>query len=122
MSKTAQEILIKLEKALAKIYGKRLKGLYLYGSYARGEERPGSDLDVAMILDNFERPWFEIQRTSQTVSDLSLEYNITISLIPLRAPDWKEKQKPLIRNIHREGVSFEIHTHDLRKTMWDLTK
>lgn len=105
MSKTTQEILTKLKDALAEIYGKRLNGLYLYGSYARGEERPGSDLDVAMILDNFERPWFEIQRTSQIVSDLSLEYNITISLIPLRAPDWKEKQKPLVRNIHREGVA-----------------
>ncbi len=104
MSKTTEEILKKLKVALTKIYGKQLEGLYLYGSYARGEERPGSDLDVAMILDNFERPWFEIQRTSQIVSDLSLEYDITISLIPLRASEWKEKNKSLVRNIHREGV------------------
>lgn len=105
MSKTTQEILKKLRVELTNIYGKQLEGLYLYGSYARGEERPGSDLDIAMILDNFERPWFEIQRTSQLVSDLSLEYDITISLIPLRASDWKEKQKSLVRNIHREGVA-----------------
>ncbi|HUK55292.1 MAG TPA: nucleotidyltransferase domain-containing protein [Nitrospiria bacterium] len=105
MSKTTQEVLRKLKTSLAKIYGERLKGLYLYGSYARGEERSGSDLDVAMILDQFERPWFEIQRTGQLVTDLSLECEITISLIPLRVSDWKEKQKSLVRNIQREGVA-----------------
>lgn len=105
MSKTTQEVLLKLKTSLTKIYGERLKGLYLYGSYARGEERTGSDLDVAMILDQFERPWFEIQRTGQLVSDLSLEYGMTISLIPLRVTDWQEKQKSLVRNIQREGVA-----------------
>ena len=88
-----------------KIYGTRLKGLYLYGSFARAEERSGSDLDVAIILDGFVRPWFEIQRTSKLVSALSLEHGITISLIPIRLSDWLEKQKPLVRNIHREGVA-----------------
>ena len=39
MSKTVQEILKKLTAVVTKIYGKQLKGLYLYGSYARGEER-----------------------------------------------------------------------------------
>lgn len=37
MSKATQEILKKLKLALANIYGKQLEGLYLYGSYARGE-------------------------------------------------------------------------------------
>ncbi len=82
MKKTTQEILVRLKSSLRDLYGGRLQGLYLYGSFARGEERPGSDQDVAMILDDYERPWVEIQRTSQIVSDLSLEYGITISLIP----------------------------------------
>lgn len=105
MKKATQEILTKLKASLLLMYGTRLQGLYLYGSFAKGEERPGSDLDVAMILDDFERPWIEIQSTGQIVSDLSLEYEVTISLIPLRASDWAGKQKPLVRNIHREGVA-----------------
>ena len=105
LSKATEQILRKLKASLHRLYGSRLKGLYLYGSFARGEERPGSDLDVAMILENFERPWTEIQWTSQLVSDLSLEYGLTVSLIPLGNADWSMKQKPLIRAIQREGVS-----------------
>jgi type I restriction enzyme S subunit len=104
MSGAAQEILKKLKMSLLQLYGNQLKGLYLYGSFARGEEKAGSDLDVAMILENFERPWFEIQRTSQLVSDLSLEYGVTVSLIPLRISDWSMNQRPLVRSIQREGV------------------
>ena len=105
MKKVTQEILGRLKASLLRIYGARLQGLYLYGSFARGEERSGSDLDVAMILDSYERPWIEIQRTGQIVSDLSLECGMTISLIPLRATDWFGNKKPLVRNIHREGVA-----------------
>lgn len=104
MSKTAEAILQNLKISLHQLYGNRLKGLYLYGSFARGEERVGSDLDVAMILEDFDRPWTEIQRTSRLVSDLSLEYGVTVSLIPLRILDWSMNQKPLVRAIQREGV------------------
>jgi len=105
MNKKTKEILAKLKDALMQIYGGKLHGLFLYGSYARGDAGMGSDLDVAMILDDFKRPWYEIQRTSQIVSEFSLEYGITISLIPLRASDWSEKQKLLVRNIYREGIA-----------------
>ena len=106
MTKATQEILTKLKSGLVKIYGERLKGLYLYGSFARGEEKSGSDLDVAMILDEFERPWFEIERTSQIVSDLSSECEITVSLIPLRLSDWSEKEKMFVQNIQAECIAF----------------
>lgn len=104
MSRSVKEILKKLKISLDQLYGNRLKRLYLYGSFARGEERPGSDLDVAMVLENFDRPWAEIQRTSQLISDLSLEFDITVSLIPLRISDWSMNQRPLVRAIQREGV------------------
>ncbi len=107
MSKTTEEILKKLKTSLHQLYGQRLRGLYLYGSFARGEERSGSDLDVAMILESFDRPWTEIQRTSKLVSALSLEYGLTVSLIPLRPSDWSLNQRPLIRSIHREGVAVQ---------------
>lgn len=34
-----------------KLFGKRVERVILYGSYAREEEVPGSDIDIAVILD-----------------------------------------------------------------------
>ena len=34
-----------------KIYGERLKSVILYGSYARGDFRPDSDIDIMIMVD-----------------------------------------------------------------------
>jgi predicted nucleotidyltransferase len=39
-----------LQEYLAEIYGERLRGIYLYGSYARGDFHSGSDIDVLIAL------------------------------------------------------------------------
>ncbi|MBM4275342.1 MAG: nucleotidyltransferase domain-containing protein [Deltaproteobacteria bacterium] len=35
-----------LRKYLIELYGEKLEGIYLYGSYARGDYRADSDVDV----------------------------------------------------------------------------
>lgn len=97
-------VLKELRAALERLYGPRLQDLLLFGSHARGEEREGSDLDIAMILDAFDRPWQEIERTGPEVSRLSLQHGITISLIPVRAKDWAGRDTPLLLALRAEGV------------------
>lgn len=99
-----QSILKELRAALERLYGSRLQDLVLFGSFARGQEREGSDLDVAMILDDFDRPWPEIERTGPEVSRLSLQYGLTISLIPVRSKDWAGRDTPLLLALRAEGV------------------
>jgi predicted nucleotidyltransferase len=104
MPTSIQKILKELKQGLAKLYGKRLKGLYLYGSYARGDYREGSDLDVLVVLDDFERAPIELNRTDDLVGDLSLEYLITISPLFMRERDWLSADKPVLRNVRVEGL------------------
>ena len=98
------ELLAELKKGLVKLYGNRLKGLYLYGSYARGDQREGSDLDVLVVLTDFERAPIELERTDDLMGNLSLEYLITISPMFMREKDWLLADKPLLRNVRVEGV------------------
>ena len=104
MPVSIQKILKELKQGLVKLYGERLKGLYLYGSYARGDYREGSDLDVLVVLNDFERAPIELNRTDDLIGDLSLKYLITVSPLFMREKDWISADKPLLRNVRVEGV------------------
>jgi uncharacterized protein len=105
MPRDIQPILRELKAALQELYGERLKGLYLFGSYARGEAREDSDIDVAMVLDDFDSANSEISRTGALVADLSLEHECVVSLIPVRESDLRVRRSPLLLNLRREGAA-----------------
>ncbi|MGB9775585.1 MAG: nucleotidyltransferase domain-containing protein [Anaerolineae bacterium] len=52
-----EHFLRELEKA-----GIRLTAAYLYGSYAGGSARPDSDIDVALVSEDFTGDWLEDHR------------------------------------------------------------
>ena len=99
-----RSLLEELKQRLSDLYRDRLAGVVLYGSYARGSAHTGSDLDVAMLLDGYERAWPEIDRTGPLVAEMSLKYGVTVSLIPVRKKDWDQNQTLLTRTLHREGT------------------
>ena len=93
-----------LKEGLAQIYGDKLKAVYLYGSYARGEAQSDSDLDVMIVLNNYESYGKEIDRSGELTSNLSLAYGISISRVVMKELQWKISDTPLLRNIRMEGI------------------
>jgi len=83
-----QPVLDALNQKLREVYGSRFRGLYVFGSYARsdtGIELPvDSDLDVALILTDFDSAYDEQERIGEFVYDLSLEHGILVSVAPVR--------------------------------------
>jgi predicted nucleotidyltransferase len=73
-----QKLLQELKSELTHIYGERLKGVYLYGSYARGDHQAGLDVDVMIVLASFKRYGDEIKRTSELNAKLPLDYNLSM--------------------------------------------
>jgi predicted nucleotidyltransferase len=104
VSTRIRSLVEELKQGLHDIYGDRLKGVYIYGSYARGEERPDSDMDVMIVLDDYESYGKEIDRTGELVSRLSLEYGLSISRVIMKEIQWMESDTPLLRNIRIDGV------------------
>lgn len=92
-----------LKEGLVQIYGDKLKAVYLYGSYARGDYRPGSDVDVMILLKDYKNYWDEIKRTSELIANTSLDYDVLVSRIIMSEEKWNRSATPLLRNIHRDG-------------------
>jgi predicted nucleotidyltransferase len=105
MDAQALEALLKeLKRELGRIYANRLRGVYLFGSYARQEQDSESDLDILIVLTNLDRYAVEIKRTSEVISHLSLKNNIAISRTFVREVDWRIGDTPLLRHARQEAV------------------
>ena len=105
VSQKIQAIVRELRNGLDAEYGSRLKALTLFGSHARNQAIEGSDIDVALILDDFSSGGAELSALSSLVAKLSLEHGCVISVVPIRERDWRHSRTPLLMNIRREGVS-----------------
>jgi len=98
------QLLIELKARLREIYGPRLEGLYLYGSYARGDQEPGSDVDIIILLDRIGRYGVEIDRTGELISNLSLKFGLSISRLFVSKNDWKYRDTPFLANAREEAI------------------
>ena len=99
-----RKLMKELKEGLVRIYGDKLKAVYLYGSYARGEAQSDSDIDVMIVLNNYVSYGNEIDRTGELASTLSLEYGLSISRVVMKESQWKTSDTPLLRNIRMDGV------------------
>ena len=104
MSERLQKLLAELRRRLEALYGPRLLRLMLYGSQARGDAEPGSDIDVLVVLAGPVRPGEEIRRIGDITAGMSLENNVVISCTFISAERFEREESPLMINVRREGV------------------
>lgn len=104
MNPTLQPVLTSLKQSLVELYGDRLRYLTLFGSQARGDAEPGSDIDVLVVLKPPVNPGEEIKRTGKLVADLSLHHDVVISCLFIDEIYYQTRNGSLLRNIRKEGV------------------
>jgi uncharacterized protein len=98
-------ILAELRVGLESLYEGRLAGLYLFGSYARGEAEPESDIDVLIVLDDISDYPGEVDRTGSLASELSLRYGSSLSRVFLSRHAWTHGTDFFVRNVRQEGIA-----------------
>lgn len=92
------------KQSLQAIYGERLVQMVLFGSQARGEARPNSDIDVLVVLKGPFQWLRESERISPIVADLSLRYTELLNCVLMDEPTFLQQSEPLLENIRQEGV------------------
>ena len=94
-----------LKHGLVGLYGERLAGVYLYGSYARGEAMRGeSDLDFLVVLKGDVAGGREIARMGPLASAVSMEHNLFISTMPVSTESFESRRTPFLDNAREDAV------------------
>lgn len=91
------------------LYGDRLKAVILYGSYARGDFEPNSDVDIMILVEMTEQ---EISEKGRQLSDVTFEYNFDHDLVIMPIVKNEDhfnkwlRAYPFYYNVKKEGVEL----------------
>ena len=79
--------------------------LILYGSYARGEQREDSDIDILVLLDKEKISFDDQKRIAYPLYHIELETGIIISPMIFSRNLWETRHRitPFYKNVTREG-------------------
>ena len=98
-------ILQKCHEVIGSLYGERLKALILYGSCARGQDEPESDIDLMVLLNGPVNVAREIRRICDVLYQVQLECDQVISVMPADVELYRRGEYNLYRNVLEEGVT-----------------
>ena len=109
MSQDMNNLIKEYVTAVRKIYGTHLKQVILYGSYARGDFRKDSDVDIMLLVD---LPEERVNEFSDDLSELGFDYNVghDIWFMPVvknveHFRYWCQAY-PFYTNVMKEGISL----------------
>jgi len=99
-----EKILREFTEKVGQLYGKRIRSIVLFGSWAREQATQDSDIDVAVVLEGDVVPGKEIDRMIDIITEVNLSYGVLLSVYPVSEKDYTSLNSPLLLNLRRDGV------------------
>lgn len=103
MQKLMEQYIVEIKK----IYGTHLRKIILFGSYARGDFKSDSDVDIMILLDMSD---LDLKAYSRQLSYMTYDFNLDndLDIKPIAKSEehfrkWVSNY-PFYANIHKEGV------------------
>ena len=103
------EVMKSLVSGCKGLFGEKLTDVRLYGSYARGDQREDSDIDVMILLDmDGAEARKHLGQVCEIASEIDLEHDVILSPVVRSKSDYDRlKELPgFYNNVLREGVSM----------------
>jgi hypothetical protein len=99
----AEEIARAVAGDLSELYGPWLRRVLLFGSWARGDAHPESDIDLLVVLDDMPSSWEEGARMDEVLWRRSLESGAVVCALPVDEADTRAPQRPVVARAVSEG-------------------
>lgn len=102
-------ILEDVREEMMLLFNSKLKQIVLYGSYARGDHEPESDIEIMVVIDENEETLREYRNViADVVEDISSKYEQPISLteIPYNRYTTYQNVLPFYKIVYQEGVEI----------------
>jgi len=99
-----EQILLKIKRTIS--LSEPDATVILYGSFARGEQKPESDIDLLILLNRDKVTWDDEKRISYPLYDIEFETGQLISPMVLTRLDWETRHRitPFYENVTQEGI------------------
>jgi len=86
------------------VYGARVHSVVLYGSRARGDAEPFSDVDVLVVFAPGGDARGERHHLGEIAARVSADHDCLISAVSADAEEFRAGNRPLITNARAEGI------------------
>ena len=109
MTKAMYNLIGQYIEEIKKIYGSHVRQIILYGSYARGDFRPDSDIDIMILLDlsDMDIKQYRHELSGETF-DFNMDHDLDIKPIAKSQQhfqNWVDVY-PFYANVEKEGVKL----------------
>jgi len=107
LSSTEQQAILEFVQLLKEQFNGHVRSALLFGSKARGEGTPGSDLDVLVVVDSDD--WRVHKQIRYLAADICLEYGLNLSprvWSSSHHQEVEELQPLLYQNIRRDSINL----------------
>jgi predicted nucleotidyltransferase len=98
------EVARDVARDLRRLYGDRLRRVLLFGSWARGDAHPESDIDLLVVLDQLDSVWDELRRMDALLWRHSFENDTVVTALPVAEADVDERNRPVLVRAQAEGL------------------
>lgn len=108
MKNKLQDFLLELNNAAKNYYGNRLNKIILYGSYARNEQKPESDVDIMLVLNDEKiNPYKEVFDFGHKIYSLGWEYGYLVMIKPTTSNKFFNSKLPFYQMVRKEGIEIQ---------------
>lgn len=100
-----KKIIDECKTILKKHYGKQFAGLFLYGSVARDQAEPSSDIDLLVLFSKPFDSFKELREIVDLLYPVQLKSEQLISAKPVAKNEFESGTLHFYRTIQQEGVA-----------------